>query len=199
MEELCDWSGSCSQNGQTFKGIYFHHLTLFCSPLIRRAWNEDEVNLLDDEETRQLHQKSCDEYGDWIRRNAVGAYVTRNKHGEFGEWWGRPARRRQHEGEEEDTGMFEGPNTQGTDYRNKGVPMDGIWRLPEDDLMYKSDRDLDAGNAQGSWEDVYGSADEVGLSDINDRGRGRTVETQSGGLAVLRAFWRLVESRQEER
>ena len=32
--------------------------------------------------------------------------------------------------------------------------------------------------------------------DLNDRGRGRTVETQSGGLAVLRAMWefnRLVE------
>jgi hypothetical protein len=24
--------------------------------------------------------------------------------------------------------------------------------------------------------------------DVNDRGRGRTVETQSGGVAVLRAF-----------
>ena len=34
--------------------------------------------------------------------------------------------------------------------------------------------------------------------DLNDRGRGRTVETQSGGIAVLRAIWKLVESRQEQ-
>lgn len=191
MEELCDWSGLCSQNGQTFKGIYFHHLTLFCSPLIRQAWDEGEETFLDDEETRQLHMKSCDEYGDWIRHNAFAAYVTRNQDGEFGEWWGRSARPREEEEE------FEGPSTQRTDYRNKGVPMDKIWRLPEDDAMYKSDMDRDFGNNERSWDDVCGSGDEVGVHDINDRGRGRTVETQSGGLAVLRALWRLVESRRD--
>ncbi|CAF9943844.1 MAG: hypothetical protein ALECFALPRED_001506 [Alectoria fallacina] len=197
MEELCDWSGSCSQNGQTFKGIFYHHLTLFCSPLIRREWNEDGGTLLDDEDSRQLHQKSCDEYGDWVRHNALAAYVTRNQDGEFGQWWGRSARRKRHEDEEDEE--FEGPSTQGTDYRNEGVPKDEIWRLPdEDDIMYKSDTDRDFGNAQRSRDDIYGSADEVGLLDINDRGRGRTVETQSGGVAILRALWRLVEARQEE-
>lgn len=197
MEELCDWSGSCSQNGQTFKGIFFHHLTLFCSPLSRREWNRDEEAILDDEETRHLHQKSCDEYGDWIRHNALAAYVTRNQDGEFGEWWGRPAgRRRQKDDDEEEA--LEGPSKQGTDYRNEGVPMDEIWRLPEDDIMYKSDVNKDFGTTQRNWDDVHNSADEVGLRDINDRGRGRTVETQSGGVAVLRALWRLVESRQED-
>ena len=29
-------------------------------------------------------------------------------------------------------------------------------------------------------------------SDLNDRGRGRTVETQGGGVAVLRALWELL-------
>lgn len=198
MEELCDWSGSCSQNGQTFKGIYFHHLTLFCSPLIRREWDENKEALLDDGETRQLHQKSCDEYGDWIRHNAFAAYVTRNQDGEFGEWWGRPARRRRQDEEKEEREKLGGPISQGTDYRNEGVPMDEIWRLPEDDIMYKSDLDQDFGNAQRSCDAIHGSADEVGLRDINDRGRGRTVETQSGGLAVLRALWRLVESKQED-
>ena len=196
MEELCDWSGSCSQNGQTFKGIYFHHLTLFCSPLMRRKWNEDEEALLDDEETRQLHRKSCDEYGDWIRQNAFAAYVTRNQDGEIGEWWGRSARQRQHANEED--AEIEGPSTQGTDYRNEGVPMDQVWRLPEDDVMYKSDMDQDLGNQERSCDGVSASADELGLRDINDRGRGRTVETQSGGVAVLRALWSLVESRQKD-
>ncbi|KAJ2975502.1 hypothetical protein NQ176_g5486 [Zarea fungicola] len=33
LEEQCDASGTCSQDSQTFKGIYFHHLTAFCRPL----------------------------------------------------------------------------------------------------------------------------------------------------------------------
>ena len=195
MEELCDWSGSCSQNGQTFKGIYFHHLTLFCSPLARHEWDEDAEASQDDEETKQLHQKSCDEYGDWIRHNAFAAYVTRNEDGEFGEWWGRSARWRQPEdGVKED---FESPDTQGTDYRNEGVPNDEIWRLPEDDASYQNDMIKDVGNQERSCNGVYKSTDQPEVRDINDRGRGRTVETQSGGVAVLRALWRLVESRKK--
>merc|ERR1711939_658691 len=31
------------------------------------------------------------------------------------------------------------------------------------------------------------------IRDLNDRGRGRTVETQGGGIMVLRALWELVE------
>ena len=195
MEELCDWSGSCSQNGQTFKGIFFHHLTLFCGPLTRHEWDKPDESL-DDEETKQLHQKSCDEYGDWIRHNAFAAYVTRNQYGEFGEWWGRSARRRR---EDEDDEKYECPNTQGTDYRNEGVPMDEIWRLPKDDANYEGDIDKVPGNQKRSWEGVDEYGDPLGSCDLNDRGRGRTVETQSGGVAVLRAFWRLVESRQEDR
>ena len=200
MEELCDWSGSCSQNGQTFKGIFFHHLTLFCSPLTRHEWNENSEAMQDDEETKQLHRKSCDEYGDWIRHNAFAAYTTRNEDGEFGEWWGRSARRRR----PDDAGTNEdlnAPSSQGTDYRNVGVPHDGIWRLPEeedDDALYKSNIIEELGNHKRSCNDIYGSPNQPETLDINDRGRGRTVETQSGGIAVLRALWSLVEAREKE-
>ncbi|KAK4697874.1 hypothetical protein P7C71_g271, partial [Lecanoromycetidae sp. Uapishka_2] len=47
-----------------------------------------------------------------------------------------------------------------------------------------------------SWDDLS-VVEGPHREDINDRGRGRTVETQSGGLAVLRALWKLVESRRE--
>ncbi len=33
LEEQCDVSGTCSQDSQSFKGIFFHHLTAFCAPL----------------------------------------------------------------------------------------------------------------------------------------------------------------------
>jgi hypothetical protein len=37
----------------------------------------------------------------------------------------------------------------------------------------------------------------VGVRDVNDRGRGRTVETQSSGLAVVRAMWLFVKWAEE--
>ena len=198
MEEQCDWSGTCSQNGQTFKGIFFHHLTLFCGPLTRPEWNGPAEGSLDDEETKQLHQKSCDEYGDWIRHNAFAAYATRNQDGEFGEWWGRSARRRRDEDEDENDKKYERPNTQGTDYRNEGVPMDETWRLPEDDATYENDMEKVLGNHKRSRDRVGSSGESLGSCDINDRGRGRTVETKSVGVDVLRAFWRLVEYGKED-
>ncbi len=182
LEEQCDWSGTCSQDAQTFKGIFFHHLTLFCSPLPK---GHDD---------RALHQKSCDGYADWIRHNAFAAYVTRNEQGEFGQWWGRPSYR-PHDSTEEEKYM-QRPENEGTDYRNDGVPWNDIWRLPEDDVMYRPDYNAGYDKIRRSWRRLS-TAEKPRRQDINDRGRGRTVETQSGGLAVLRALWKLVESRQE--
>ena len=195
MEELCDLRGTCSQNGQTFKGIYFHHLTLFCTPLTRHEWDEDAEPSQDDEEAKQLHQKSCDEYGDWIQHNAFAAYVTRNEDGEFGEWWGRSAR----QGQPEDgmKGHFESLDISGTDHMNEGIPNDEIWRLFEGDAKYKDYICKDGGSQERSCNGIYKGTDQPATRDINDRGRGRTVETQSGGVAVLRALWRLVESRKK--
>ncbi len=187
MEEQCDWSGTCSQNGQTFKGIFFHHLTLFCSPL--PAGHDDSA----------LHQQSCDRYADWIRHNALAAYITRDRMGKFGEWWGRPSPRDDGDTLDDHIQDMNGPTTAGTDYRNEGIPYDEIWRLPEDDDMY---RPWDYGRRkeeQMRSESTSAANEQPEQQDINDRGRGRTVETQSGGVAVLRAFWKLVESRQEQR
>ena len=186
MEEKCDWSGTCSQNSQTFKGIFFHHLTLFCSPL--PAGHDDSA----------LHQQSCDSYADWIRHNAMAAYVTRDGIGEFGEWWGRPSPRDDGEGTDDDIQDMDGPTTAGTDYRNEGVPYDEIWRLPEDDDMYRPWEYGGCKEEQMRSESLSAIDEQPRQRDVNDRGRGRTVETQSGGIAVLRAFWKLVESRQEQ-
>ena len=182
MEDQCDWSGTCSQNAQTFKGIFFHHLTLFCSPLPKG--HDDSA----------LHQQSCDGYADWIRHNAFAAYITRDEKGEFGEWWGRPTPK---EDEDDDIAHVERSKSAGTDYRNEGVPRDQVWRLPEDDVMYRPWKYGKEEYDEERWEGVMG-AESPHQRDINDRGRGRTVETQSGGIAVLRALWKLVESRQEE-
>lgn len=195
LEESCDWSGTCSQDGQTFKGIFFHHLTLFCSPLPHEKGRKDKP-WLGDEDIATLHQQSCDGYGEWIAHNAHAASVTRDESGEFGTWWGRPFRlRHEDEAQDGDDKRLESPTIEGTDYRNQGIPRNKIWRLPDNDDALRDGPD------EQRWVQPLGvpvAAEDGPLShqrDINDRGRGRTVETQSGGVAVLRATWRLVDFR----
>lgn len=183
LEEACDSSRTCSQDGQTFKGIFFHHLTLFCALLMERS-TTDKIAFGEQDDINAYHKVSCDGYGPWIRHNAEAAYVTRDSQGRFGMWWGRRAR--PHHLPDEEESNFESLKSEGTDYRNEGVPNNELWRLPDDTPF------------ENQWYDVpkhqTSDVDKEQPHDPNTRGRGRTVETQSGGLAVLRALWRLVEA-----
>lgn len=170
LEEACDAPGYCSQDAQTFKGIFFHHLTLFCSDLpdVLAVPNvpEHKDNIIS-------HSISCGRYKSWIRHNAAAALATKNSSGKFGMWWGAPI-------ETPDSWHVRYNDTMGVpplavDYRNKGVPKewDGNERhvhIPENGQFLRG---------------------VVGVMDLNDRDRGRTVETQGGGLSVLRAAWEL--------
>ena len=78
MADQCDSSGSCSQDEQTFKGVYFHHLMLFCAPLPYGS----TTTILDTQ-----HKGLCSQYQSWIQSNAAGAYSTRNAAGDYGSWW----------------------------------------------------------------------------------------------------------------
>lgn len=199
LEDGCDWSGACSQNAQTFKGIFFHHFTAFCAPLgMEDVGNRGERPWLGDEDVIALHQQSCDGYGAWVEWNAKAAEVTRDEDGEFGQWWGRRSSNGtedESDGREED---FEEPKIAGSDYRNRGVPGDEIWRLSSNDIVPGEDPSINPSR----WLETFSASSlerrRLCLQDINDRGRGRTVETQSGGLAVLRARWRLVDSREDK-
>ena len=174
LEEACDASGACSQDAQTFKGIFFHHLTLFCAPL--PVGQKEGVRWKADAVLASLHRQSCREYGSWIKHNAEAAYRTRNSEGEFGMWWGI--------GLQSDQDSGDGVGDGAVDYRNKGVPRDEVWRLQDD-------TGLPDGWKERSEQRVE-SDDWDSQKDLNDRGRGRTVETQAGGLALLRALWNLV-------
>lgn len=160
MEDTCDSHASCSQDGQTFKGIFFHHLTEFCRHLRpqeesflkgKRApdidYNWDKVY---DE-----HLKRCHSYGPWIEHNARAALMTRDEKGKFGMWWGLSFNR----------------TTVSDEIVNSST-------LPEGAVDYIND---------GTTADIDTAGPGV-PRDFNDRGRGRTVETQSGGVAVLRAL-----------
>lgn len=160
LEESCDSHVSCSQDGQTFKGIFFHHLAEFCRPLRphekrflageKRKPKADE----DWEKAMQNHLGRCRGYGSWIEHNARAALMTRDEEGKFGMWWGLP---------------FQQP-----------VSIEAVDSsiLPGDAIDYRNN---------GTTDDTPSTA--AVPRDFNDRGRGRTVETQSGGVAVLRALF----------
>jgi hypothetical protein len=180
LEEFCDHTGQCSQDGQTFKGIFFHHLAEFCRPL----WSDEEEFMntrIDgglDRSAYQYHQLRCAGYGPWIRRNAQAALDTRDEKGRFGMWWARTypdfKSHLVHRSE---------LRPQEVDYRNTGIPKhaSSLWQLENPTVAEDGRANMIVSPSRQPTQ--------IERKDVNDRGRGRTVETQSGGLAVLRALW----------
>lgn len=196
LEEACDASGRCSQDGQTFKGIFFHHLPLFCAPLLTGPRRDGEIVWRANAATAQLHRKSCEKYMTWVAHNARAAWKSRNTDGEFGMWWGRPNAENSStaDGRNGDAGLDVQTPSVGTDYRNDGVPQDAVWRLPRDGAVGNGgDQALeDVDNTIKRPDGIEKADGKQPPRDPNTRGRGRTVETQSGGLAVWRAVFLLV-------
>lgn len=163
LEEACDLGAYCSQDSQTFKGIFFHHLTAFCDsipkPLIQQVDNS-KVDL------NKWHTQQCQRYEGWVTHNTRAALRTRDGRGRFGMWWNAP----QNPNQMPDLVNVVLPKD-AVDYRNKGLP--DAW-----------DRDKRVIHKikTGSQRDT------AMVQDLNDRGRGRTVETQGGGISMLRAF-----------
>ena len=197
LEENCDSSGTCSQNGQTFKGIFFHHMTIFCTRLPGEDTEKNTVAFKANKELAALHQASCASYGPWIAHNARAAYGTRDHNRKFGMWW-TPGLWRDYGDENQGRNSnYEVPPQEGSDYRNKGIPSDHIWQLlghhhrPEQNRWQYQVRG--SCPTKADIMDENERAKDFTDWDPNTRGRGRTVETQSGGLAVLRALFRLVD------
>ncbi|CZT49452.1 related to glycosyl hydrolase [Rhynchosporium secalis] len=183
MEESCDEEAYCSQDGQTFKGIFFHHLTLFCALLPEHLVLPSELYLTKEvpsnpKEVKGWHDKMCLRYGNWIEHNAKAALSTLDADGKFGMWWGAPA----HSEHEHKPDIEVGIPGHAVDYRNNGIPQ--LWKE-------KKGSGRDVGRKRVVKTDDRG----MRIRDLNDRGRGRTVETQGGGVMVLRALWELVETR----
>ena len=181
LEESCDARGYCSQDGQTFKGIFFLHLTAFCAPLPSRE--SDRIFFIATGNLSSLHEASCQLYGPWIRHNAEAAHGTRDSQGRYGTWWTYGLR---HRGDGVTDQWDVEVASEGTDYRNHGVPDNKLWRLPETigSPLFEHEATKEQPPFPPKESDSW---------DPNARGRGRTVETQSGGLAVFRALYRIVD------
>jgi hypothetical protein len=187
LTELCDPSGRCSQDGQTFKGIFFHHLTSFCQPLPSRPTRPGKTHAAT-RATAMLHANSCKEYTAWVVHNAQAALRTRDQKGRFGAWWGAPNPSFQHH--QESALLHPRPvlPENAIDYRN-------LFTNPYDGLYTEGDS-KDTSAWLVSNEDVENEMTRRSGGDLNDRGRGRTIETQGSGLAVVRAMWEFLRRAQ---
>lgn len=200
LEEICDQSGTCSQNAQTFKGIFFHHLTLFCEPLPKVPVVPGKTFAAGPTEA-SLHTQSCREYSAWVAWNARAAMGTRDDKGRYGMWWGATS----------DNSERPDVPSGAEDYRNEGLGDEQRWgrgwavgldttppqKLEDEGIFVLGSRNLQ----DGDWVDFKTGRpvpkdldfpQNFNASDANDRGRGRTVETQGGGVAVVRAMWEFV-------
>ena len=166
LEEFCDPSGTCSQDAQTFKGIYFHHMTQFCELLPRKPRVEGKTYGASPAEFA-LHLNSCKEYNQWVVENAKAALSTRDSHNRFGSWWGVS-----HCSDDCDEDPKQAVPNGASEYRNSHA-------MPNS----SESRDTISANHTKVQEPRLTN------SDKNDRGRGRTTETQGSGLAVVRAMY----------
>lgn len=207
LEERCDAGGTCSQDGQTFKGIFFHHLTTFCAPLdpmtVEPGYTLD-VEAYD--RTRVAHAEACQIYASWVRHNALAAMGTRDSEGIFGMWWGAGLFAHGAVPQKSDNTDHDAPNA--ADYRNKGTPQDDIWGTDQPWMPGRTQGSsvtpgsvaLDDVRYQQVMRNHHFTKDRIDVSpasaktvphDPNDRGRGRSLETQMSGLALLRAYWEM--------
>ncbi|KAK1767151.1 glycoside hydrolase, family 76 [Phialemonium atrogriseum] len=202
LEDKCDVRGDCSQNSHTFKGIFFHHLAAFCAPLepapdLPPPHTVYEQQQDDDglEKAREAHARACRAYTGWLRHNAMAALRTRDSRGVFGMWWTAGLLNLTSDYYVADGDAEPQQHGGAVDYRNRRVPDDPRWDTalgsppPHEPAEPGQQQQPLSGPVErassGRTAPVAGS----GTSDPNDRGRGRTVETQGSGLAVLRALW----------
>ncbi|OTA64097.1 glycoside hydrolase family 76 protein [Hypoxylon sp. EC38] len=214
MEDPCDASGTCSQDGQTFKGIFFHHLTTFCAPLTMPIPESGiNVDVRAFNAARESHSRACSSYSGWLKHNARAALGTRDDHGKFGQWWtaGLLSHWTGPWPTMADDGVLR-DEASGTDYRNYGVPNDTTWLAnplgPNDPNVHRPVEMPFASSDQvqkplsnsmetapmGELKKRQANEAAINARDPNTRGRGRTVETQGGGLALLRAYWKIAHA-----
>lgn len=179
LTEACDPSGSCNQDGQSFKGIFFHHLTAFCEPLPLTPAKPGKTFAATERQARK-HRRCCSIITRWVHHNAKAALSTRDTDGRFGSWWGAP-----HNSTSHPEGLDIVLPLNAIDYRHhrERLPLLGI----EPDSLIQGDQIEESTYRQMPFSPNGG--------DLNDRGRGRTVETQGSGLAVMRAMYEIHRSR----
>ncbi|ORY55471.1 uncharacterized protein BCR38DRAFT_356796 [Pseudomassariella vexata] len=210
MEDRCDASGTCSQDGQTFKGIFFHHLVAFCEALAMPP-PDSVINVTTRafEAITSYHAEACKSYSGWLKLNAKAAVGTRDADGKFGVWWTAGLLTSNFTGAWP-TMADDGVDRQdsGVDYRNYGVPFDTDWQLASGIVMDPKPK-LPTGvpvvvDSEVKQKPISKPREHLPMGELrkredaskdpNRRGRGRTIETQGSGLALMRAYWKIAQA-----
>jgi hypothetical protein len=181
MEDYCDAPANCSQDSQTFKGIYFHHLSIFCEPLPTITPLVKDITVLADAGLAATHARNCDSYTEWITHNARAALSTRDPYNVIGGWWGA-----------NDSDSNSAQNAQ----LDAAVPLPpSSWDVRNNpDLLTQAPWNCSNSASQEGWIRGVQAQPHRELTvrshqkrDVNDGGRGRTTETQGSGLSVVKA------------
>ncbi|KAF2862228.1 glycoside hydrolase family 76 protein [Piedraia hortae CBS 480.64] len=159
MEDYCDAALNCSQDAQTFKGIYFHHLGQFCEPLPTTTALVPGLTKLASSSLAASHAGNCSSMTSWIQHNTQAALSTRNKTGIIGGWWGA-----------DDGNTFLSQSLQ------------GAAQLPRNSDDYRNNPQI---LHEPPW--ICQNCRTIHRRDANDGGRGRTVESHASGLGVVKA------------
>ena len=189
MTELCDPRGSCSQDAQTFKGIFFQHFTAFCTPLPVDGDRDEEGQeewqpYTATPENADAHAAKCRSYTRWVEHNARAALRARDEKGVFGMWWG--VRGRAWAGED-DVDENEDPIMSSVVALSPSLPEGAV---DVRNTPHNSHSGREQPNQYNPWsEHGHREGRRTWPRDPNERGRGRTVETQGGGVMVLRAVY----------
>lgn len=180
MEDYCDAPANCSQDAQIFKGIYFHHLSIFCEPLPITTPLVQGVTVLADEGFAAAHKGHCDGYTAWVTHNAQAALDSRNQDNVIGGWWGENYNNdNKNDAAQSATLDMAIPLPPGSsDSRNDPeVLKQAPWSCPEGGCRQNA----------GSGDTRIRPHTELARRDVNAGGRGRTVETQGSGVGVVKA------------
>ncbi|KAJ0164774.1 hypothetical protein CTA2_238 [Colletotrichum tanaceti] len=184
IEDSCDASATCSQDGQTFKGIFFHHFVTFCQPIDPAVVEPGMTfNAQAYDQVKTAHASACQAYLGWVQHNAKSALLTRDQEGRFGTWWGAGVFKNVLPTMETDGIPHNAPNV--TDYRNYGLPHDGVWAVGNPDTVWapngKARKDQTrsyvlVGSQEQSRQQVIGDLSRQGPRDIETDGNGNGFE-----------------------
>ncbi|KAK6428436.1 hypothetical protein LTR95_015419 [Oleoguttula sp. CCFEE 5521] len=180
MEDYCDAAATCSQDSQIFKGIYFEHLDVFCESLPTSIPPVPGVTKLADANLAASHAVKCSSYLPWVEHNALAALQTRNDSDVIGGWWGAGCSNHSQSAAPYSTAALPAGSW---DERNQP------WVLGQSPWTCRgracqSGRRRTSSSIRGS---LGGRSSYLSSRDHNNKGRGRTVETQGSGLGVVKA------------